>query len=187
MEKINFWQGKNIRLRGIEPEDAALFFNWNRDSNRNRNLDFLWPPQSFAAVKDWTEKQSLKKLDHDGYVWVIETIDSTPVGVISSHNCNPRDGTFSYGLDIVQDQRRKGYASEAIRIVLRYYFTELRYQKANICVHADNPASIKLHGHLGFTQEGRQRRMVFTKGEYVDLIWFGITDEEYFILNGKDL
>jgi RimJ/RimL family protein N-acetyltransferase len=76
-------------------------------------------------------------------------------------------------------ERRRGYAAEAITIVLRYYFEELRYQKAFVGVYSFNEASLGLFARLGFVQEGRQRRMVFTRGRYFDMVWLGMTAEEF--------
>lgn len=176
---MNFWQGKCIRLRAVEPADAPIFFQWNQNSERSRSLDFVWPPSSLASVTEWTEEQSKNKLERDAFHWVIESLEGVPVGSISTHHCESRNGTFSYGVDIAPEHQRKGYASESVRLVLEYYFRELRYQKATVAVHAYNEASIRLHERLGFTKEGSLRRMVFTRGQYYDLICFGITTEEY--------
>jgi len=175
----NFWQGNKVRLRGLEPSDAEFFIRWNLDSERARNLDFVWPPTSDASVRAWVEEASRHKLENDTFHWVIENLDHEPVGSISTHDCNPRDGTFSYGVDVAPEHQGKGYASEAILLVLKYYFEELRYQKATIPVHADNPASIRLHEKLGFKLEGTLRRMFFTRGKFIDLHWFGMTVDEF--------
>ncbi len=82
---MNFWEGKLIRLRAVEPEDAELLSTWNLDSERGRALDFLWPPSSLAQVKAFTATQSIKKLEDDTYHWVIERLDLTPVGSINTH------------------------------------------------------------------------------------------------------
>ncbi len=176
---MNYWQTTHIRLRAIEPSDAEHFIRWNQNSERARWLDFLWPPTSAASVRAWAEEQSRRKLENDSFHWIIENAAGEPVGSISTHDCDPRSGTFSYGIDIAPEHQRKGCASAAIRLVLRYYFEELRYQKVTVPVHSDNPASIHLHEHLGFQLEGRHRRMIFTGGEYIDLLWFGLTAEEF--------
>jgi RimJ/RimL family protein N-acetyltransferase len=100
------------------------------------------------------------------------------VGDISTHHCSPVNGVLSYGVAIRADQRRNGYAGEAIQLVLRYYFCERRYQKANVSVYAFNEASIALHRRLGFQEEGRLRRTIFSNGRYWDELLFGITVEE---------
>jgi RimJ/RimL family protein N-acetyltransferase len=176
---MNYWQGERVRLRALEPADAAFFVRCNLDSERARCLDFLWPPQSGASVQAWVDAQSMRKLENDTFNWMIETLDGTPVGSISTHDCNPRAGTFSYGIDVAPEHRGQRFAEDAVRLVLRYYFDELRYQKVTVVVHADNPASIRLHERLGFQLEGRLRRMVFTQSQYVDALWFGLTCDEF--------
>lgn len=176
---MNFWEGERVRLRGIEPDDAGVFFGWNQDSDRSRHLDFLWPPTSMAQVQAWVEAQSRKKMEGDTYLWVIETLDHTPVGSIDTHDVNSHAGTFSYAIAIDEAQRGKGYASEAIQLVLRYYFTELRYQKVWVGVHENNEPSLRLHENLGFQLEGRRRRMIFHAGEYFDELYYGLTREEF--------
>ncbi len=74
--------------------------------------------------------------------------------------------------------RRQGYVAEAICLVLRYYFGELRYRKANAGVYAINEVSARLHESLGFTLAGRQHRVVYTCGQHSDLLLYGITAEE---------
>jgi RimJ/RimL family protein N-acetyltransferase/ketosteroid isomerase-like protein len=176
---MNFWQGKKVRLRSIEPSDAATFLHWNLDSERAQNLDFTWPPLSLAAVTSWAGEQSLHKLENDTFHWVIENIAGIAVGSISTHDCNRRAGTFSYGIDIAMEHRQQGYASEAITLVLKYYFEELRYQKVTVPVHSNNPASIQLHETLGFQQEGVLRRMGYSQGQHFDDLWYGMTAEEF--------
>ncbi len=176
---VDFWRGAVVRLRAIETTDVANFLRWNEDSERGRLLDFLWPPQSEAAVRAWVEEQARRKLEGDAYHWVIENAQGDAVGSIATHHCNQRDGVFSYGLDIDCRHRRRGYARAAIGLVLRYYFDHLRYHKASVMVHGDNEASLRLHDRLGFVREGILREQVFTNGVYVDLILFGLTADEF--------
>lgn len=181
---MNYWQNGKIRLRGVEPEDAPIFWAWNQDSEMARHLDFLWPPVSLASARAWTEKQAQHRLEGDSFHWVIENPQSEAVGSINTHHCEPRNGTFMYGVNIAQEHRGQGYAKEAIRLVLGYYFHELRYQKVTVSVHGDNPRSMALHEKLGFVREGTFRRMLFTGGGYVDVHWYGLLREEWETRNG---
>ena len=99
--------------------------------------------------------------------------------MIATHNCDPRNGTFAYGVAIREAHQRQGYASEAIELVLRYYFQELRYQKATVHIYSFNNPSIVLHERLGFQREGCMRRMIFTEGQFFDILLYGITREEF--------
>ena len=176
---MNYWENDQIRLRGVQATDAPNFWGWNQDSEMARHLDFLWPPTSLESVQAWAEKQAQQKLEDDGFHWVIENPAGQAVGAINTHHCDPRNGTFCYGINIGNQYRDRGFASAAIKLVLRYYFHELRYQKVTVSVHADNLASIALHEKLGFAREGTFRRMFFTGGQFVDVHWYGMTKEEW--------
>lgn len=176
---MNFWQGKKVRLRGVELSDAETFFRWNLDSEMARGLEFVWPPVSEERVRDFLRQQTLKVLEQDAFLWVIEDAEGQAVGTISTHHCEPQHGTFMYGIHVAREHARRGYAAEAVGIILKYYFEERRYQKATVSVHSYNKASVALHEKLGFRHEGTLRRMIYTKGEYFDQLWYGLTREEW--------
>ncbi|MCB0335647.1 MAG: GNAT family N-acetyltransferase [Bdellovibrionales bacterium] len=174
-----YWKTDKIRLRAIEPADAELFFRWNQDSERARNINFLPAPSSLEAVKSWTQEMSKKGGDRSPHHLIIENSDNIAVGGIATLKCDEVNGTFSIGFDISSDHRRKGYAEEAVNLVLRYYFNELRFQKVTSHIYEFNEGSIKLHEKLGFKKEGQLRRMVYQNGEYHDKLIFGLTREEF--------
>lgn len=174
----SIWQGERVRLRAIEPGDWETFFAWNRDDEQTRNLYFIPLPQSQEAVRRWAEQEAVRRPEGDNFRFVIEHAGEV-VGDLTTHDCDARVGKLSYGLNIRREHRREGFASDAIRIVLRYYFRELRYQKATVGAFSFNEASIRLHEKLGFQQEGRLRRTVYTDGRYFDELIFGLTVEEF--------
>jgi RimJ/RimL family protein N-acetyltransferase len=176
---MNFWQGRLVRLRGVEPSDAETFARWNLDSEMARELDFIWPPVSLEFIRRDFEQLSLKKLEADAFFWVVEDAKGGAVGHISTHRCDQRLGVFRYGLSVAAEHRRRGYATEAALLVLKYYFEELRYQKCLVGVHSNNAASVALHEKLGFVREGTLRRMVYTGGQFHDLYHYGILKEEW--------
>lgn len=176
---MNYWQGAKIRLRGIEPSDAETFFRWNLDSDTGRYLDFVWPPISRALVQKQADEGALKTMEADSFTWIMEDSEGVAVGSIMTHHCSPRNGTFAYGINVLAEHQRKGYASEAIRFVVTYYFEELRYQKVTAEVYSHNAASRALHERLGFQLEGTIRRMIYSGGEYHDILYYGMTDNEW--------
>lgn len=176
---MNYWQGERVRLRGIEPTDAETFSRWHLDSDMGRNLDFVWPPISQALIKKQIEEGSLKTLEKDAFTWVIEDGSGQAVGSITTHHCDRRNGTFGYGINIAAERQKQGYATEAVRLVIKYYFDELRYNKAAVHVFSHNRASIALHEKLGFVKEGVLRQMVYTGGEYFDILCYGMTKSDF--------
>jgi RimJ/RimL family protein N-acetyltransferase len=176
---INYWQGELVRMRAIESGDWQHFFEWNRDTFIEQTTDSIHFPQSQEKVQKWAAEAALAEPNNDAYKWVIDNHAGEFVGTLNTHNCNPRHGTFQYGLAIRREFWRKGYASEAIQIVLRYFFGELRYQKVNVHIYDFNQASLDLHRKLGFREEGRLRRTGYTAGRYYDWILMGLTREEF--------
>lgn len=175
----NFWQGQSVRLRAIEPEDGDIFHAWNLDSEMARLVDFLRPPRSLAATREWTQKMALQEVKDDHIHCAIEDQTGILVGIINSHEVDRRAGAFRYGIAVRAEHRGRGYAAEAILLFVRYFFEELRYQKVTATVYSCNPASIRLHEKLGFQLEGRVRRVVYTQGQYFDELYFGMTREEF--------
>lgn len=176
---MNYWTTPLIRLRAVEPEDAAFFHAWNDDSEMARNLDFVWPPGSLEMQKQYSAKESTTRREDDTLFLVIENKAGEAVGMISTHACDRRSGNFRYGIGVRSEYKRKGYARAAILLILRYYFEELRYQKVTVDIHDGNQDSIILHEKLGYQLEGRLRRMFFTGGQYHDSFVYGMTAEEF--------
>jgi RimJ/RimL family protein N-acetyltransferase len=180
----SIWQGERVRLRAIEPSDWAAYFSWNQDDEQARGVSSIPFPQSAEAVRQWAQQEATRKPEEDAFRFVIENEAGEVVGDLTTHHCDARVGSFSYGITIRRERRRNGYAAQAIALVLRYYFRELRYQKATVSVYSFNEASVRLHESLGFQLEGRIRRTVFTDGQYGDELVYGMTAEEFSRSNG---
>ena len=180
MQNHNYWETERIRLRAIEPTDAPIFFAWNQDSEMGLMVDRLWPPTSTKSVADWISKTTeISANESDNNHFVIETIAGEFIGTINPHTCDRRVGDFSYGIGIRRQHQRQGYAREAILLLLRYYFSELRYQKVTVKVYEFNEASQHLHKKLGFLKEGQIRRAEIHNGRFWDDLIYGMTKEEF--------
>lgn len=181
MAERPYWQGKLVRLRGIEPGDEAFHFAIDQQRFVDRNLEMIHPPTSLGRTRHWVEKayEPGFRQGDNAMFQIIALADDRHVGSIDTHHCDPRVGVLSYGIAMLEEARGKGYAAEAVLLVLRYYFQEKRYQKAEIGVFDFNASSIRLHEKLGFVQEGRQRRHTFTGGAFHDMLLYGMTVEEF--------
>lgn len=174
-----YFEGSLVRLRAVEAPDWEAYHAWDLDSETARSSYAIPFPRSVEGTRRWTEAESSRRPTDDMFRWTIEDKAGAVVGTLNTHSVARREGTFGYGLAIGREHRGKGYASQAIVLVLRYYFGELRYQKCTVDVYSFNTASIRLHESLGFQLEGRIRRTVYTDGRFFDDLIYGITDDEF--------
>ncbi|MCX4854382.1 GNAT family N-acetyltransferase [Streptomyces canus] len=174
----SFWTGKRVRLRGIEPEDWTAFMRFAVDEERLGDL--LQPPRSAESFRTWAKEQAVAESDGDGFGLAIEAVDTGEiVGAIRSHHADPRAGWFEYGITMGAEHRRKGFAAEAVVMLLRFMFAERRYHKCQARIFAHNEASLALHRRLGFVEEGRLRDHVFFAGRHHDLVMMGMLADEF--------
>jgi len=174
----SFWTGKRVRLRGIEPDDWTAFMGFAVDEERLGDL--LHPPRSAEGFRAWAKEQAVAKSDGDCFGLAIEAVDTGQiVGAVSTRHADPHAGRFEYGVTMGAGHRRKGYAAEAVGMLLRFMFAERRYHKCEARIFAHNEASLALHRRLGFAEEGRLRDHVFFAGRHHDLVAMGILADEF--------
>ena len=171
----SIFEGERVRLRAPEPRDDAMFYQWDMTDTDGARLLYTIP---FPRPQP-TPSSEYKPMLNENFPFTIETLAGEVCGSIHIHDSDPRFGTFKYGIAIFPEHRGKGCASDAIRLVLRYYFFERRYQKCNVDVYTFNEGSKRLHESLGFVLEGQLRRMIYAQGELHDVMCFGITREEF--------
>jgi len=174
-----FWRGERVRLCPVEPEDVEVLLSLEEDADLDRYEDVIRFPATRAQGRAFFERMAGRDGKDDTFFWLVKDLEGRYVGSIGTFDCDRRVGAFKYGLRILRPFWQRGYAREAISIVLRYYFHELRYQKATVIVYAFNERSKRLREGLGFRLEGRLRRTVYTNGRLHDELYFGLTREEF--------
>jgi RimJ/RimL family protein N-acetyltransferase len=176
---MNFWQGEHIRLRAIEPDDSEFFFTALQDASIQKYESDIRIPMSLKACNDLVLSEASKGNDNDSPFLIIEDVQKNKVGMISPSYEDKRVGVFTCGIFIKPEYQRKGYAREALSLVLKFYFDQLRCQKFNVSVYEYNNASNRLCEKMGLIMEGRRRKTAYADGKYYDEILYGLTIEEY--------
>lgn len=177
---MNIWQGKKIYLRAVCSDDLNNYYlKGNVDTPSQRNGDRALLPYSPDMMKERVHKLSMQNPYEEEATLIISNNENTPVGNINVHSINQVNRTFSYGVGIRNEFRRNGYASEAIMLLLNFYFLELNYNKVETKVYSFNHESMGLHERLGFTKEGVLRQNIYADGKFHDTVCYGLTKEEF--------
>lgn len=167
MDQFN---GEKVFLRKASESDVPFLSPWLKTSNCN--LD-IFPGMTSDVI------QLIESPKDSEHIFIIEDTSHTMIGYIFTYFCDRKNGTFSYYIFINPPYRRQGAAKESIRILLNFYFQELRFQKVTIPICVFNKAAATLHDRLEFKLEGRIRRMLYSHGQFFDLLTYGITHEEF--------
>jgi len=181
---VNMFEGKKVRLRGVVPDDWRHFMGWDADSDAQRYGWQVWPPQGEEAAKEFAKAESLKKPTDPSFRLMIETLSGAAVGSLNVRG-DQRRLSFEYGINIGRDHWGNGYAEEAVELVCRYMFGELRFHKIQGWVYGFNTRSQSMHRKFGMTLEGTIREGQFTDGRFWDVLVFGMTDAEFFEKYGE--
>ena len=83
------------------------------------------------------------------------------------------------GYILAPSERKKGYGSEAIKIIVDYLFLSKELVRVQAITGVDNFASHRVLEKAGFTKEGIIRKSAFIRGVWQDGVLYGILREEW--------
>ncbi|GAA0773746.1 GNAT family N-acetyltransferase [Clostridium subterminale] len=84
---------------------------------------------------------------------------------------------IGYGFN--RDEWNKGYATEAIKVLVKFGFDVMNFHRIEATVTLGNDASIKALKKANFIQEGIFRERTVMKGEFVDDVILAILKKDY--------
>ena len=110
----------------------------------------------------------------------IEKKDGNKVGIIVHFNVLHTAGKqLEIGYSLVPEERGKGYATEAVNIMVDFLFLSKENVRIQAQTDTRNVASQRVLEKTGFTKEGILRKSYFMRGEWVDALIWSILREEW--------
>jgi RimJ/RimL family protein N-acetyltransferase len=166
------YDGRYIRLRPFEWEDAEKYRAWVNDSQIVSLVD---------RVRPVTAEEHRRWYD---------TIVSDPHCVIFAIEVRPKKRfvgcVWLYGIDhrhrhaevriVIGDKQYwgRGIGREAISGIVQFAFGKLDLHKVYAYVLATNPRAAETFKTAGFVREGLLRGERYVDGEFVDVLRFGL-------------
>jgi RimJ/RimL family protein N-acetyltransferase len=148
-EEIREIEGRSVVLRPPRPSDVELVYEWDRDPELA-----AWngrPPLSVsleAARRDY-----LTRWREPGVRTFIIEAEGEPIGMATLYDF--RNGGCDLGIKIgPKSMRGKGYASEAVELLVEYAFEELGLQVVRGSTLAHNHRMQRVFEKCGFREVG---------------------------------
>jgi diamine N-acetyltransferase len=167
-----------IKLRALEPEDLGLLYEWENNS-KYWTISNTVTPFSKYTLKRYMEN-SHKSIYETGQLrLMIEIIsEKKTIGTIDIFDFDPFHKRAGLGILIAdEDQRRKGYASMALKILIKYCFNTLQLHQLYCNILVNNCESMDLFRKQGFVQTGIKKEWINTSNGYLDECFFQLINE----------
>ena len=115
----------------------------------------------------------------DYYVWAIILKDSTePIGFVDT-TVDESISAIKIDFGIGKQWWRKGYSSNALSAVIRFFFEKIGVNRLYATHDPRNPNSGAVMKKCGMKYEGTLRQARCRKGEYSDRVMYSILIEDY--------
>lgn len=181
--KMAFLIGQRVYLRPLEPSDMEQIRRWANDPEI-RALTGEVLPMSRSGADEFLERV---RTDHDRVWFAVVLKESDQVigeaGLLRMfHAWRSTDLTIILG---DKQAHRKGYGTEAIRLLLDYAFGYLSFHRVAVGVVGFNAPALRFYEKVGFKREGIERDGYYFDHRYHDFCMMSILEEEYRALYGR--
>lgn len=178
------FESRDLHLGPIDHEkDPQIESGWTHDSEFMRLMDTSPArPLSAAMIKKQYEKLE-KKIEEDKNLFhfmVRLRADERLIGkaVIQWIEWTNGNAFIQLGIGSPED-RRKGYGTQTMQMLLRFAFAELNLFRLSAIVPEYNEGAIALVRKLGFTREVCRRSALERDGRRWDIYIFGLLRDEW--------
>ncbi len=162
-------EGERVNLRIGEKEDLPILMEWMNDPK------VMGEYQPFIQKNSKNMERILEDNPPEQKVFVIEK-EGAKIGYVGYS----RSGTFfEVGYVVIPAERRKGYGTEAVKIIVDYLFLSKETGRIQAVTDVRNAVSQKVLEKAGFKREGIMRNFEFVRGEWVNSCLYSIIREEW--------
>lgn len=159
MKKGRILKTRDILLKPITKQDIE-FLRQLRNKPANRKKFFCRQYIDKRKQKKWY--QQYLKLKND-LMFGIYNLNQKRIGCLGLSNIDLEKKKAEIGRLIIKDKyRRKGYAKEAILLVKKYAFEELKLKQLFLRLFEKNKPALNLYKKLGFREvKNKERGKIF--------------------------
>lgn len=170
--------GERINLRPQRKEDAEFIAKYQQDPDVMENYFGSYTiPTLREFAERWYDHMTTDKVD---YSFTIENKQGEFIGSCHTMDMNVRNGITYIAIFIGHpDYRSKGYGTEALKLLLNFFFNEIGLRKVKLNVFSFNKRAIRCYEKSGFKLEGINKQELYRYGEYHDGFAMAITRDDF--------
>ncbi len=171
--------GDRVKLRSVDDSDIDDLYTWWNDAEFSGEYAGF-EPKSMREVEEMVKK---------GSCFIISSRpEANKIGFIDYYL--PRSDypyLFEIGYRIKPSERRKGYTTEAARLLVDYLFTTKKdIERIESITDTENVPSQRVLEKNGFKREGELRKRFFNKnGKYRNEYMYSLLREEWQSLKAR--
>jgi len=156
-----------IKLRAIEPEDLDFLYTIENDMHL-WNVGTTNVPYSRYTLHDYIATSSDDIYSDKQLRLIIEDTKGSTIGIADIINFSPQHLRAETGIVIIDSERRKGYAEEALNALCDYSLRILHLHQLYGVVAIDNIAAIRLYEKSGFSCQSLLKEWLYDGKKYID-------------------
>lgn len=174
---LPFIDGDRIELHPLKVENAEIYVSWYNDLEIRR-LARMIKPTTIERMRKSVENLSTSDSRVKFEIW--HKADQKPIGDVALSGIEYHDRNAEYGVIIGEKEYwGQGYATDAIKLILKYAFEEVNLHKVFAGISAWNIGSAKTAVKAGMHLEATRKEDWYIDGEYVDTNIYAIFKRDW--------
>jgi RimJ/RimL family protein N-acetyltransferase len=178
MGDVKLLEGKNVNLRVMEREDVDYLVECLNDIDFWGEYVPIGEQISKAEWLKYFDSPSNLAILTEFKTLIVQKKDGTKIGLICQRLNQPYKW-MEIGYFFAPSERRKGYGTEAVQLMVDYLFLSKDLARIQAIVDVRNRASQRVVEKAGFQREGTIRKCLFNRGELRDYYLYSILREEW--------
>lgn len=179
-------ESDRLLLRPVNSNDKDEIFNYRSDREANKYQG--WIPKTPGDVDSFITTIA-KQINEPG-TWfqfsIIEKKTNLLIGDLGVHFWDKENKQVEIGCTLNRRFQKNGYATESVRLIIDYLFTELKKHRIIASVDPQNLNSIRLVERIGFRKEAHFVESLFVNGEWVDDLIYSLIEKDWNLLTTKN-
>jgi len=173
MKKV-FLNGTKLYLRGMDIDDLnGGYSSWINDQQNDIYTSHAIFPHTHKTLLSYFNNTVLS--ENNLILAIIDKESDDHIGNIGLHKIDYINRCATLGILIgLPNYHNRGYATEALSLLVMHAFNRMNLHKIELGVHEDNKPAIKLYHKCGFVIEGIKKESVMRAGRYENIVIMGL-------------